>query len=99
MLLQGMAATGQNNFREAERSFNKAIEMNPNLAEAYFERGLLFVQQDRIAPWISDLQRYVQLVNPDDAGTPILQVRELIGQLRSTAVSSEPSAGSMQGGD
>lgn len=97
LLLQGLAALGQNNQREAERSFSKAIEMSRNLAEAHLERGLLYIQQDRIQAGIADLQRYVQLVGPDLTGTEVVEIRELIRQLRSAA-DAGPAAVSMQGG-
>lgn len=96
MLLQGLAALGQNNQREAERSFNKAIELNRNFAEAHLERGLLYIQQDRVQPGIADLQRYVQLVNTSMAGTQVREIRELIRQLRS-ATQPQASAVTMRG--
>lgn len=89
LLLQGLAALGQNNQREAERSFSRALQLNRNFAEAYLERGLLFIQQDRIQAGINDLQRYIQLVGTDMAGTQVREIRELVRQLQSA---SEPQA-------
>jgi len=44
--------------------YNKAIELDPNLADAYYDRGISFYEVERFDDSITDLTRAINL-NPD----------------------------------
>ena len=44
--------------------FTKALELNPNLAEAYEQRGMLYFYQEKYDHVIQDFQAYIRLTAP-----------------------------------
>ncbi len=44
--------------------FTKALELNPNLAEAYQQRGMLYFFQEKYDHVIEDFQAYIRLAAP-----------------------------------
>ena len=44
--------------------FSKAIELNPKLASAYEERGLLYFFQEKYNKAISDYNKYIEFATP-----------------------------------
>jgi len=51
---KGIKYYKQKQFEEAINEFNKAIEINPNLAEAYNNRGFAYIYQGNFSQPISD---------------------------------------------
>jgi tetratricopeptide (TPR) repeat protein len=52
---------------QAIQDFDRAIEIDPGIVQAYFNRGLAYVRQDDKASWLPDLERVLSL-EPDHAG-------------------------------
>ncbi len=51
----------QENFREAEGAFEKALQLNPDNAQAYFELGKTCYMQQRYAGAVKNLQKAIAL--------------------------------------
>jgi tetratricopeptide (TPR) repeat protein len=52
---------GADHFEEALRHYNRAIELNPQLAEPYMYRGVLFVQMGDKSSALADHQKLVEM--------------------------------------
>ena len=61
VLLRAEAYGAENKFREAIADFDKALELNPDLVEAYVERGVLFANNKRYDDAIGDYTRAIQM--------------------------------------
>ena len=61
LLLRARAYAAENKFREAVADFDKALEFNPDLIEAYIERGILFANNRRYDDAIGDYNRALHL--------------------------------------
>ena len=59
----GLRKQNPANYNLALEHYNEAIKLNPNLAEAYEYRGVLFVEMNRKADAEKDLAKLKQL-NP-----------------------------------
>ena len=68
----------------ALRELNKAIQVDARYAPAFLERGLIFVQQEKIANGIRDMEQYLKLLGNDTRGTRAADIRVLVNQLRRT---------------
>lgn len=55
---------GSENFEEALKHYNRAIRLNPALAEPYMYRGVLFVQMGNRTSALQDHQILVQMKSP-----------------------------------
>lgn len=55
---------GPENFDEALEHYNRAIRLNPTLAEPYMYRGVLFVQMGNRTSALQDHQVLVQMKSP-----------------------------------
>jgi tetratricopeptide (TPR) repeat protein len=64
--------------QEAEAAFNKALGIQPDLADAYYMRGLARLQLKRKAEAKADLQKYLEL-SPN--GSEAKDVREILKAL------------------
>ena len=61
LLLRARAYSAENKFKEAIADFDKALELNGNLIDAYVERGALFAKNRRYDDAIGDYTRALQL--------------------------------------
>jgi tetratricopeptide (TPR) repeat protein len=61
LLLRAQAYSAENRFKEAIADFDKALELNPDLIEAYVERGVLFANNKRYDDAIGDYTRAIQM--------------------------------------
>ena len=61
LLLRAKAYAAENNFRDAIADFDKTLELNPDLVEAYVERGALFAANRRYDDAIGDYTRAIEL--------------------------------------
>jgi tetratricopeptide (TPR) repeat protein len=68
----------------AFRELNKAIQVDARYAPAFLERGLLYVQANKIPRGIGDLEQYLKLLGSDTRGTRAADIRALVNQLRRT---------------
>jgi regulator of sirC expression with transglutaminase-like and TPR domain len=75
---------------KALQDHTKAIELNPNLAEGYYNRGTAYRRLGDPEHAIHDYERYLQLA-PD--GPQQKEVRSLIKQLESELPATERSRG------
>ena len=53
----------QGNFTQAMSDYNKAIEINPNYAEAYNNRGIIYDKQGNFTQAMSDYNKAIE-INP-----------------------------------
>lgn len=61
LLLRAKAYAAENKFREAIADFDKALELDANLIEAYVERGVLFAKNKRYDDAIGDYNRAIEM--------------------------------------
>lgn len=61
LLLRGKAQAGEKKLNPALEDLNKALELNPDLVDAYVERGIVFMQARRFDDAIGDLNRAIEL--------------------------------------
>jgi tetratricopeptide (TPR) repeat protein len=66
LLLRGRAYAGDKKLNQALDDLNKAIELKPELVDAYVERGIVFTQSRRFDDAIGDLTRAIEL-DPNNA--------------------------------
>ena len=66
LLLRARAYAGDKKYNTAVDDLSKAIELKPDLADAYIERGEVYTQVRRLPDAIADLTRAIEL-NPQDA--------------------------------
>ena len=67
---EGWKFWGEKNFNKALESFNEAINLNPQSAEAYAGRGTAYANLEQFGETLSDLSKAVEL-NPNDIGSEI----------------------------
>jgi Flp pilus assembly protein TadD len=58
---EGKADVAAAKMKEAMEHFEKAIQMKPDMAEAYYELGMLYVKQNKIPEAKKALSEYVRL--------------------------------------
>ncbi|HZJ11112.1 MAG TPA: tetratricopeptide repeat protein [Methyloceanibacter sp.] len=61
LLLRGRAYAGDKKLNPALEDLNKAIEVKPDLVDAYVERGIVFVQARRFDDAIGDFTRVIEI--------------------------------------
>ena len=61
LLLRARAYAGDKKLNPALEDLNKAIEVKPDLVDAYIERGMVFVQARRFDDAIGDLTRAIEI--------------------------------------
>jgi tetratricopeptide (TPR) repeat protein len=66
LLLRAESYAADNKFREAIDDFDQVLKDNPNLVEAYVERGALFAKNRRYDDAIGDYNRAIEM-DPKDA--------------------------------
>ena len=55
---------GADNFDEALMHYNRAIELNPNLAEPYMSRGVLYIQMGNKSLALQDHEKLLAMGSP-----------------------------------
>jgi len=87
---RGLVAFEDGDLSEADRGFSDAVTLAPDLAQAYYNRALVYSGERRYELAIEDFRRYLDL---DPAAADGSQVLERIGILRNPpAVYSPPTA-------
>ena len=61
LLLRARAYSGDKKFNQAVDDLNKVIELKPDVANAYIERGMVFTQVRRFDDAIGDLTRAIEI--------------------------------------
>ena len=96
--VRGRANVMLNDFNAAQAAFRKAAQADPGYAPAHLEIGLLLIQTQDFSEGIRELERYLKLVDPNDADAGASQVKALVDQLRRSVESGNapppPSAAS-----
>jgi tetratricopeptide (TPR) repeat protein len=82
--VQGQLQVRQNNEAEAQQSFRHALQLDPNYAAAHLENGLTFIKRGVLPEGLSELERYLALVGPDNAPARSNEVELLVTQLKQT---------------
>jgi protein O-mannosyl-transferase len=82
-LLEGQVAVLQGHAEEAERAFGEAVALNPNVPDAFFSLGFLYLQTGRPEQAVACFEKVVAL-SPDypDARALLLAARARAAQLR-----------------
>jgi tetratricopeptide (TPR) repeat protein len=89
LLLRGKAQAGEKKLNPALEDLNKAIELKPDLADAYVERGIVFIQARRFDDALGDLNRAIEL-SPQNAKA--FAMRALAKYQAAGAGASKPDA-------
>jgi tetratricopeptide (TPR) repeat protein len=53
----------QGRYDEAIEHCNKAVELEPGCADAYYNRGLAYKEQDKKAEAIADFEKFITLID------------------------------------
>ena len=61
ILYQRARADGRHDYRQAMQNVNQALRLNPNLAEAHFELGLIALAEGKTEQGVAALQKAVDL--------------------------------------
>ena len=65
---QGLAKAGQGDYQGAIKDFDRALQLNPHLAEAYYQRGLAYFDLGQVYQAVSDYTQALKL-NPNQIGS------------------------------
>jgi tetratricopeptide (TPR) repeat protein len=74
------ASLGADN--EAQDLFKQAIQIDPKYGPAHLENGLLYVKRGVLGEGVRELERYVELVDPNAPDARVVEIRALIDQLK-----------------
>ena len=91
---RGVVAFENSDLSEADREFSVAVSLAPELAQAYFNRALVYSGERRYELAIEDFRRYLDL---DPAAADGSQVLERIGTLRSPPAVYSPATALVAG--
>jgi tetratricopeptide (TPR) repeat protein len=80
-VLRGDAYLQQHDFASALRDYNRAIDLKPDLARAYCQRGNLYYEQGRLDQARQDWEHVLQLY---DTGRAAEEARQRLQRLRPT---------------
>jgi tetratricopeptide (TPR) repeat protein len=58
---RGLAYYNQQKYAQAIADYNKAIELDPNDADAYYNRGIAYADQQEYAQAIADYNKAIEL--------------------------------------
>jgi tetratricopeptide (TPR) repeat protein len=90
--VRGRVQAANNEDDRARESFRKAQEVDPGYGAAHLENGLLYVKQQAFNEGIQELQRYLDLVGPNQEGARVTEVQMLVDHLRQAAGQEERAA-------
>jgi len=80
--VRGRASMMLNDPEGAQAAFRKATQADPSYAPAHLEVGLVLIQRQDISEGLRELERYLKLVDENDADAGVSQVKALAEQLR-----------------
>lgn len=89
---RGRVAAARDDLATAQESFRRALQADPNFAPAHLEQGLLLVRRELLSQGIKELERYVELVGPNQPEAHADEIALLIEQLRQAAGESATQA-------
>ena len=89
------AALGEDD--RARENFQKALKIDANYAPAHLENGLLHIKQQSIDEGVKELEKYLSLVDPNQAGTRSAEVQAMIAHLKQAAGKEQAPAGTAAG--
>ncbi len=92
LTLEGRIYMMEEEYDEARDLFRRAIQADPDYAPARLENGLLLVQRRAFSEGIRELERYVELIDPDTPGAQVEAVSALIEQLRETGAAGRQAS-------
>ena len=89
--IQGRLHLMEGNRNEARQAFRNAIQANPRYAPAHLEMGLSYLADGVHSEGLRELDRYLELVGPQQAGAAastddpvVATLREFVAQLRAS---------------
>ncbi len=88
LTLQGRVHALQGNNGEAEESYRRAMQAEPDYPAAHLEMGLLQVSRNALPEGIRELERYVELARAAGGGGRVNEIEVLVSQLRQTMQAS-----------
>jgi tetratricopeptide (TPR) repeat protein len=80
--VRGRASMMLNDPDGAQAAFRKATQADSSYAPAHLEVGLVLIQRQDISEGLRELERYLKLVDENDADAGVSQVKALAEQLR-----------------
>lgn len=86
----------QSNYDLARDRFNEAVQLKPNLANAYYNLSYVYQQQEKWLEAYQAMQQVVALIEPDtaDGGKAVNELNDLEKKLPQTAPGSGQATGS-----
>lgn len=88
LTLEGRIHMMEEEYDEARELFRRAIQINSEYAPARLENGLLLVQRRAFSEGIRELERYVELTDPETPGAQVDDVNALIEQLKQSGAAA-----------
>ena len=79
---QGKVHLEEDNLQQAIESYTQAIEVNPDLAEAYSNRGFAYLEQENSQQAIEDLEKAATLFQEQGQKQAYREIEEMLNQLR-----------------
>ena len=77
----------------AQEAFRRAIQADASYAAAHLENGLLYMRREMFTEGLRELERYLELADPDAEGSHTAEVDIVVRQLRQTLGGEEPASG------
>ena len=75
---------------KAHQAFKNAMTLDPDAAAPYLEDGLLYVKQQLFVQGVPQLERYIQMIGANTAGTRVADVQTLVSQLKQASEMEGP---------
>jgi hypothetical protein len=94
----GTSLMNQQKYEDAIAAFTKAIEIDPNYAEAYANRGSTYMHQGQFGLAIADLNKAIELSKDSSLTQFASEVLKEINNISPTAVVIQPTTISSTGG-
>ena len=69
----------------AQDAFRKAGQMDPSYPPVHLENGILQITRGNVPEGIRELERYLELVDPENPESGTKEVQGLIDQLKQSA--------------
>ncbi|MFP4191597.1 MAG: tetratricopeptide repeat protein [Candidatus Hydrogenedentota bacterium] len=88
LTLEGRIHMIEEEYDEARELFRRAIQIDSEYAPARLENGLLLVQRRAFSEGIRELERYVELIDPETPGAQVDDVNALIEQLKQSGAAA-----------
>lgn len=92
LTLEGRIYMMEEEYDEARDLFRRAIQVDPDYAPARLENGLLLVQRRAFSEGIRELERYVELIDPETPGAQVDAVSALIEQLKQSGAAGRQAS-------